>query len=280
MKRVFYSLLIAATCASSADAQVRMPQPSPLQTIKQDFGISSIELSYSRPSLKGRKMMGVMDKYGVVWRTGANAATRIRFNDRVEIGGKMIDTGSYALYTIPQKQGDWTVIINKGIGNWGTNGFKESDDVVRFTAKTTKLKPKMETLTMQFANMRPQTCDLQIMWEDFMVTIPIKTNFVDKVGAQLKEAMKGEKPPYWEAAQFYYEYGNDLQQALTSINKAIEVNAARKPFWMYHYKAKIQKDLGDKTGATATANESIRLAKEAQNDVYVTMNEQLLRSMK
>ncbi|MEO5648110.1 MAG: hypothetical protein ABIQ56_07085, partial [Chitinophagaceae bacterium] len=71
----------------------------------------------------------------------------------------------------------------------------------------------------------------------------------------------------------------DLPKALDMANKAIEQNAARKPFWIYHYKAKIQKDLGDKAGAIATANQSITLAKEAKNDNYVTMNEKLIKEM-
>ncbi len=279
MKKLLTSLFFASSFCTFAEAQVRMPAPSPTQTIKQDFGISSIELTYSRPSLKGRKMLGEVEKFGSMWRTGANAATRIRFNDPVEFGGKRIDTGTYVLYTIPQKDQDWTVILNKGITNWGTDGYKETEDVARFTATTKKLKPAKETLTMQFANVMPQTCDLQIMWEDYSVNIPIKTNFVDKVAKQLTDALKSEKPPYWEATQFYYEYGKDLPKALDMANKAIEQNAKRKPFWMYHYKAKIQKDLGDKAGAIATANESISMAKEAKNDTYVTMNEKLIKEM-
>lgn len=224
-------------------------------------------------------MIGEVEKFGKIWRTGANGATRIRFNDPVEIGGKKIDTGNYVLYTIPEKNEDWTVILNKGITNWGTDGYKESEDVVRFKATTTKLKPTMETLTMQFANVKPETCDLQIMWEDYAVNIPIKTNFVNKVASQLGDALKSERPPYWEAAQFYYEYGKDLPKALEMANKAIEQNAKRKPYWMMHYKARIQKDLGDKAGAMASATESLAWAKEGKNDSYVMMNEKMLKDL-
>ena len=91
---VLSSLLIAATM----NAQVKMPAPSPGQTIKQDFALGTIEVKYSRPVAKGRKVFGDLVPFNKLWRTGANAATIIKFTDAVEIKGKRIDTGSYALY--------------------------------------------------------------------------------------------------------------------------------------------------------------------------------------
>ena len=102
MKKAFFTIL-SMGLVSLAFAQVRMPQPSPTQYIKQDFGLSTIELTYSRPSLKGREIIGEVEPWNVLWRTGANAATKIRFNDPVEIFGHKVDTGNYAIYTIPQK---------------------------------------------------------------------------------------------------------------------------------------------------------------------------------
>ena len=88
-----------------ADAQNnRTPQPSPTQTIKQDFGISSVELIYSRPGMKGRKIFGDLVPWGKVWRTGANSATRIKFTDDVTIGGQQLKAGEYAIYTFPNEK--------------------------------------------------------------------------------------------------------------------------------------------------------------------------------
>jgi len=84
MKKVFTAFTIVLFCAT-ANAQVKMPAPSPLEFIRQDFGLGSIELSYSRPGVKGRQMIGVVEPWGTVWRTGANAATKIRFTDEVEL---------------------------------------------------------------------------------------------------------------------------------------------------------------------------------------------------
>ncbi len=144
MKQIFSTIVLCAITLASV-AQVRMPAPSPTQTIKQDFGTSSIELTYSRPSLKGRKVIGDLDPYNVVWRTGANASTKIRFNDPVEIMGNKVDTGTYVIYTIPQKEGDWTFILNRGLKNWGSDGYKESEDVFRAKVRTTNkvMSPKV-----------------------------------------------------------------------------------------------------------------------------------------
>src|SRR4051794_35656823 len=101
-----------AVLFSSAQA-IKTPQPSPTQSIKQDFGISSIELTYSRPGIKGRKVFGDLVPWGQVWRTGANSATRIKFADDVTIGGQALKAGEYAIFSVPGEK-EWEIIINKG----------------------------------------------------------------------------------------------------------------------------------------------------------------------
>ncbi len=270
MKKIITGIFILS--ASIGHAQIRTPAPSPTQTIKQDFGLSTVELTYSRPGLKGRKMIGVMEPYNVVWRTGANAATKIRFTDAVEFGGTKVDTGSYALYTIPQKDQEWTVILNKGYNNSGVTGYKESDDVARIKIKPVKVSPITETLTMQFGNIKPESMDLNIAWEDVALNIPIKTNVKDRIKNQLNQA-------WFNAAQYYFEIEKNNQMALNMINLSLDQSEA-KPFWMMHYKARIQKESGDKKGAMATANESLKLSKDANNANYVLMNEKLISDLK
>ncbi len=278
MKKLFIAATVAgALCISCAVAQVKMPAPSPVQTIKQDFGMGSIELTYSRPGAKGRKVFGDLVPNTKLWRTGANAATKIVFTDPVEIGGKKIDSGTYVLYTIPDEE-SWEIIINKGLKNWGTDGYKESEDVVRFAITPVKTKTAVETFTMQFANIKAESCDLEIIWEKKSVSIPILTDIKEKVRAQIDAAMQTDKKPYWQAAQFYNEYDKNLPKALENISKAIEEN--KKAFWMLLYKAKIQKEMGDIAGALVSSKASTELAKEAKNDDYVKMNEALQKELK
>src|SRR2546423_701340 len=113
LRKFILSAGICLALFASNAQQLKTPAASPGQTIKQDFGISSIELSYSRPGIKGRKIFGDLVPYGQVWRTGANAATHIKFGDDVTIGGQPLKAGEYAIYTIPNEK-EWDIIINKG----------------------------------------------------------------------------------------------------------------------------------------------------------------------
>ncbi len=276
MKKIFF---IAAIFASTAvvSAQVKMPAPSPIQTVKQDFGLGSVELTYSRPATKGRKVFGDLVPFNKLWRTGANAATKITFSEPIEMDGKKIDTGSYVLYTIPGEE-TWEVILNKGLTNWGIDGYKESEDVAKIKVTPYKVKDPIESFTMEFANVKPESCELQIKWEKRGITIPFTTNFKDKVKAQIEAAMLTDKKPYWQAAQFYNEYDKNLPKALEYATKAAEAND--KAFWVLLFKAKIQKEMGDVKGALESSIKSAALAKEAKNDDYVKMNEDLQKALK
>ncbi|WP_018611440.1 DUF2911 domain-containing protein [Segetibacter koreensis] len=280
MKKVFSIVFTSvALFAATANAQVTMPAPSTTQTIIQDFGMGKIELTYSRPGIKGRQVFGAgseLAPYGRPWRTGANAATKIHFSDNVTIGGKNLDSGSYVIYTVPN-QGQWDVVFSKGTAYPGSEGFKESDDVVRLKAPVTTIKEKIETFTMQFANVKNESCELHLRWGNSDVAVPITTNIKDRIRTQLEAALQGDKKPYSQAATFYYEYDKNYQKALEYIDKAIAENP--KAYFMYLQKARIQKDMGDKAGAKASAMKTIELAKEAKNADYENFGNKLLKQL-
>lgn len=256
-----------------------MPAPSTTQTIIQDFGMGRIELTYSRPGIKGRQLFGEKTELaplGRPWRTGANAATKIHFSDKVTIGGKMLDTGRYVIYTIPAK-GQWDVVLSKGTAYPGSEGFKESDDVVRVKANAATTPENFESFTMQFSNIKNESCDLNMRWGNTKVTVPITTNIKDRIRTQLEAALQGDKKPFAQAAGYYYEYEKNYPKALENINKAIAENP--KAYYMYLTKARIQKDMGDKTGAKASAMKTVELAREAKNEDYVTFGNEMMKNL-
>ena len=263
----FYSTLFFFT---AVQAQFKLPANSPRQIIKQNFGIGSIEINYSRPSVKERKIFGELVPLEKLWRTGANEATKITFTEPVEIGGKKVDTGSYALYTIPGEK-KWEIILNKGIGNWGTDGYKESEDVARFKVKVSKTKKPFETFNIEIINMKADSCSIVLQWDSVYLSIPVVANFKDKLRNQLELAIKNEKkPPYYQAAQFYKDYDKDLTKALEYANKATDAN--KKAYWIFLYKAKLQKEMGDLKGALSTSNTSLELATAEKDEEYVKLN--------
>ena len=220
--------------------------------------------------------MGDLVSYGKIWRTGANNATTITFGDEVMVGGTKVPAGKYGLVTIPG-QDNWTFILTKQLDVTGPDGYKQENDVVRVTAKPMALKDRVETFTMQFANVKPSSCDLQMMWDNTGVTLPITSEVETKVMSQIDNLMNNDNRPYFAAASYYFDNGKDLNKAKEWAQKALDANP--KAFWMAHLLAKIQAKAGDKAKAIETAKKSIELAKEAKNQDYVALNEKLLNTL-
>ena len=261
---------------STSEAQIRIPAPSPTQTVKQDFGIGSVELSYSRPGIKNRKIGTDLAPYGKVWRTGANQPTTLTFSDSVTIGGKKIAPGKYGLLSIPDKE-QWTMIITKQLDVTSPAAYKSEMDVVRVNVKPTTLKESVETLTIQFADIKSNSMDLELMWGNVALSVPITTDFDSKVVADIDRSLRDNRP-YYQAALYYMESGRDLNQAVVWLDKALEQNP--KAFWVHHQKANALAKLGKKTEAKAAAQTSMDLAKEAKNDDYVLLNQKLIESIR
>ncbi len=271
-------ILIAVFCfiALNGSAQLKIPAPSSTQTIKQDLALSSIEITYSRPNMKGRKIFGDLVPYGKMWRTGANAPTRIKFGDDVTIGGMPVKSGEYALYTIPNTD-EWEIILNKNVTG-GLPAYKTEEDVVRFKIKPTEMPTPVETFTMQFMNVASSTAELNLRWDKTVVSIPIASNIDTKIMGQIDDLMNKDNRPYYQAAVYYSENGKDLNQAIQWFNKAIEQNP--KAYWIYHQKAKTLIKMGKKEEAKQVAQKSMELAKEDNSDDYISLNEKLLGSIK
>ena len=250
-----------------------MPQASSTQTVTQDFALGQIKLNYSRPNVKGRKIFGGMLPYGEVWRTGANSATVITFSDDVKLEGQNVPAGAYALFTIPGEK-EWTVILNKNTQQWGSYSYKPEENFLQVKVKPVKLSPKAETFTIELADVLPSSCKLLIKWDDVSVPVAITTDIDHKVMANIAEAMKGDKKPYMQAAQYYYQNNKDLSKALEWIAEAEK--ADQKAPWIKYWKARIQLKTGDKKGAAATASAGIKAAEAMNNAEYIRLNKEVL----
>lgn len=281
MKTTLKTLLVLAIAVSlQTDLQaqgLKMPQASSAQTISQNFGLGKITLSYSRPNTKGRKIFGGMEPYGTVWRTGANSATIISFSEPVKFGGKEIPAGEYGLFTIPGTS-EWTVILNKSAKQWGAYEYKEADDILRIKVKPAQLKEKVETFTIQFTEVYPTKAKLQLLWENTAISVDLATDIDGTVMAGIDEAMKGEKKPYFQAAQYYFENGKDLNKAMEWMNAA-DANNTTQP-WVKLWKGRVQLKMGDKAGAAKTAEEGLKIATEIKNAEYIRLTTALMAEAK
>lgn len=260
--------------------KVDFPAASPACTLKQRVGLTDVEIVYSRPGAKGRAIFGGLVPYGEVWRTGANASTKISFSTPVRLNGTEVPAGKYALYTIPGEK-EWTVILSKDTSLNGAFGYNPTNDLVRFKATPVKLTELVETFTIEFNDIRDDSATLNLVWEKTRVPIKLELDLVSQLVPQIEAVMAvpGQKKPYYQAALFYYDHGQDLQKASQWINAAI---ADRETYYIVQLKARILAKLGDKAGATAAAKRSTELAIKAEGPKsgYVKMNDDLISSLK
>jgi len=263
---------------SDAQSQnLKIPQPSTLQVIQQDFGLGQVTITYSRPNVKGRKIFGETEPYGIVWRTGANAATKIKVTDTIMMEKHQVLPGEYALFTKPGAN-KWTVILNQTAQQWGAYSYDSTKDVLRFKVKPGKLDKKIETFTIQFANTFIDHCELQLFWENTVVSLHLETDVDTRIMANIDELMKGEKKPYYFAAIYYYNHDKDMNKALSWINES-DKNSP-DAYNIKYWKARIQLKMGDKAGAIASANEGLKLALAEPNPEYIRLNKEVLADAK
>jgi len=257
---------------------LKTPAPSTAQTVKQAFGLGDITLDYSRPSAKGRVIFGEVVPFGKLWRTGANAATKITFSDDVTVEGKAVKAGTYAIYTVPNKD-SWEVILYSDLTMGGnTSNYKAENEVIRVVVKPTALAKSVETFTINLSDVTATSTTLEFIWEKTSVPVKITTEIDAKIMKNIESSLAVDSRPYFQAASYYYENNKDLNQALIWVNKAVEQNP--KAFWVTMLKARIELKLNDKKAAIATAEKTVALATEAKNDDYVKMGNDLIAEAK
>jgi len=271
---ILSSILVFSLAQSQT---ISFPQASPTTTVSQNFATSKIELSYSRPSAKGRKIYGDVVPFGSIWRTGANSATTISFGEDVKINNTEIKAGKYGLLTIPDAT-EWTIILTKDLTVTNAQAYKQENDVLRFSVKPETLPYFTETFEIEIANVKTNQVDIELIWEKTSVSFTIKTDLDSKLSKQIAEVMGKDSRPYYQSANWYYENGKDLKTAYEWVNKAVDANP--NAFWVLHLKAKIQKSLKDYNAAIATATISLEKAKADGDEAYVKNNEKLINDIK
>lgn len=270
-------LFLFVTCLMSGvvlNGQIKTPSASPSATLKQSVGLGEVTVEYSRPSKKDRVIFGGLVPYGEVWRTGANNSTKVTFSEDVKFGKVELTKGTYALYTVPSAK-DWTVIFYKNTslgGNLKLQDIKNEEIAARFEVPSTKMPGLgVETFTVTIDNLKDDGASIGLLWDDTMVDIPFTVNTDEKVMANINSAMAGPSGnDYIAAARYYYDSGKDLNKALEWMKVGIQKNGER--FWLLRSQSLIEAKLGQYSQAISSAQRSMALAKEANNNDYIKMN--------
>lgn len=279
MKNLFFSICafaIVALLTIDANAQVRTPAASPFSKLTQMVGLTEVTIEYSRPSVKDRTVFAEngLQPYGEWWRVGANQATKITFSEDVKVGGKELKAGAYAILAKPAAS-DWTVNFYKyETGNW--ESYRDMEPTVSLMLKPTKLNDMVETFDIDVNNITNSDATIDLRWEKTKVSIPLSTMTEKQVMASIERTMAGPSGnDYYAAASYLLSEKKDLTKALEWVQKANSMGEPR--FWMVRTEALILAELGKTKEAIAAAEKSKKLAQEAGNAQYVSMNEESIK---
>jgi hypothetical protein len=277
MKSICFKILMLCCIAFTTNAQIKTPQPSPSATIIQAVGLATATIEYSRPSLKGRKMIGsALVPFGQVWRTGANKIPNLKLTEEVMIEGQKVPAGTYGVVSIPALT-EWTIILTKKADQWGVYEYKQDDDLVRFKVKSEKLAAKEEHFTMSFTDFTATSAKVAIRWENTQVKFNIKHDPSTQIMAEIKEktsAADVKSDTYFDAANYYFENGGDLNQALAWADKVVEKD---KQYWTYYLRAKIAAKLGKCDIAADDATKGLEMATKEKDNAYIANHTKILK---
>lgn len=280
MKKLCLLFVAITFFALESEAQLRTPAPSPGAKLTQTVGLTEVTLEYSRPSMKDRKIFGgdeALEQYGDIWRTGANAATKITFDKDVKVGDADLKAGAYTILTIPGKS-EWAVMFYPyESSNFGS--YVEQEPVAKLMLKAGKTGRPIESFTIDINNLRNNGATIDIMWENTLVSIPLTVHTDKEVMGTFEAMMAGPSASqYYAMGNYLLDSGKDMEKALEYIQKATKSGSPR--FWMVHREALALGELGRYKEAIDAAKKSIDLAKEAGNDDYVKLNEKAIAQWK
>jgi hypothetical protein len=143
---------------------------SPEMIARSTVGGSPVVVTYNSPRRRDRVLLGKVIPYGRVWRTGANAATTLFFDNNLDVGGKKIPAGVYSLWTLPKSDGSVDLIVNSQHGQWGTD-YDASHDVAHIPMNVTTAAAPQENFAIAVASGDPGT--LRISWGRFIWSVPV-----------------------------------------------------------------------------------------------------------
>jgi hypothetical protein len=275
--------LLPGSLGAAEEKKIEFPAASQHSVVKQRVGLTDVEMDYSRPNKNGREIFGGLVPNGSLWRTGANAVTKIKFSRAVTLGGKEIPAGEYALFTIPTAN-EWTIILSRDAKVQSAADYKQENDAARLTATPEPLPFTVETFTIALNDVKGASATLDLLWDKTRVPVKLTTDDVDQVSKELDAAVSAGTPldarTAYQAAAFYYDNNKDMNQAAKWIDQALEKNP--DAYFMHYKKAQIEAKLGNEKEATVSAQKAIDILKKdkAPDESAIKNAQQIVDSSK
>jgi len=242
----FLLLLCVVLVSFSMESQINTPAPSPSSKLKQTVGLTNVTVEYSRPSMRGRTIYGDLVPFDKVWRTGANARTKITFSEDVTIDGQELKAGSYAIFTKPGAQ-SWEVYFYTEYQGGGTPGeWDEAKVAAKTTVEANAMAWPMESFTISIDELSDNGATLGIIWEKTYVGVKFEVSTDAVVTKNIDKVLNGPGAgDYYAAATYYASSGKDINKAKEWMDKAMSMT--EKPaFWQLRQQSLIQPNPGIK----------------------------------
>ena len=269
MRKLKYILMLSYALSM---AQIQTPQPSPFAEIEQVVGLTQVSLEYSRPSMRGRTIIGGLVPFGELWRTGANKNSTIQFSDEVKLGGKSVPKGKYAIFIRPGES-MWEVFFYNKSDNWGLPKNWDLESIIAVIEVPTKeLQNPIESFTISIDDINNNGASISIKWEKTQVKIPLEVPTDQKTMASIESTLKASPKAgdYYSAALYYKDSGKDLKVAKQWIEKSLSMEEGK--YYMYRQQSLILAGLNEKDAAIEAAKTSLKLAEQEGNKDYIRLN--------
>lgn len=255
-------LFLGALPGQAQERDNTLPRVSPNATVSQTIGVTEVEITYGRPSARGRTIYGGLVPYDEIWRTGANEATTISFSTPVQVEGESLDEGTYALFTIPG-QDTWSIIFNENPEQWGAYEHDPSEDVLEVEV-TPESADMREMMTFTFHNVTDTSATCVLHWAETRVPFEITVNTPDVIQAQAQEAISASDD--WQTPLRFASYAleNEVltEDALQWADRSIE---RKERFENLAIKARLLAAEGDYEQAITTAEAALSQADEQED---------------
>jgi hypothetical protein len=259
MYRTFFAVALFAATLTPALAQqqgLEIPAPSSKAKVEQRVGVTDFSVEYSSPAMRGRKIFGGLVPYDQMWRTGANASTKLTASRDFTFGGSAVPKGTYSVLTIPGAS-SWTVILNKKLDLGGTEGYDIKDDVARATVKAETI-PARERMTFLFSDSTDDATRLDLEWDTQRVSVPIKVDTQAQVKASIETALGDAWRPHYQAGRYLFESGGNIDDAIKYLDTSVSINSTWSNNW---WRAQALAKKGRTADAIAAGEKAVQLGK-------------------
>lgn len=252
----FIAAAAAAAVVTPAVAQsLEVPAPSVKAKVEQRVGITDFSVDYSSPAVRGRAIWGGLVPYDKIWRTGANASTKLTASRDFTFGETAVPKGTYSVFTLPGAS-SWTVILNKN-ADVSTGEYDAKEDAARVKVSPATSGAR-ERMTFLFSDTTDNATRLDLEWAALRVSVPIKVDTEAHVKASIDKTIADSWRPHYQSGRYLVESGGDLDTALRYLDTSIGLKST---WWNNWWRAQALAKQGRTADAVAAGERALEIGK-------------------